>query len=119
LFRAIATGARVATGSNAPATPYGLGLHAELHLLAEIGLQPFQILKMASLDAARLIGAGEQLGSIQAGKLADMVIIDGDPLADISQATNIVMTIANGRPYPLAELISPGSLPNSVGKFYN
>jgi Tol biopolymer transport system component len=119
LFRAIATGARVATGSNAPVTPYGLGLHAELQLLAKLGLQPFQILKMASLDAARLIGAGEQLGSIRAGKLADLVIIDGDPLADISQAANIVITVANGRAYGLTELVSRGRRANSVGKFYN
>ena len=119
LFRAIATGARVATGSNAPVTPYGLGLHAELQILAKLGLQPFQILKMASLDAARLIGAGEQLGSIQAGKLADLVIIDGDPLADISQTANIVITVANGRAYELTELLSRGRRANSVGKFYN
>jgi Tol biopolymer transport system component len=119
LFRAIAAGARVAAGSNAPLTPFGLGLHAELRLLADIGLQPFQILKMASLDAARLIGAGEQLGSIQKGKLADLVVIDGDPLADISQAENIVITIVNGRAYEQTELISRGSRPTSVGKFYN
>ena len=118
-FRAIATGARVAVGSNAPWTPYGLGLHAELQLLADIGLQPFQILKMASLDAARLLGAGEQLGSIRKGKLADMVIIDGDPLKDISEAENIVITVANGRAYTLEELISRGIRANSVGKFYN
>jgi len=119
LFRAIATGARVATGSDAPATPYGLGLHAELQILASIGLQPFQILKMASLDAARLIGAGKQLGSIHTGKLADLVIIDGDPLADISEAANIVITVANGRAYGLPELITRGNRANSVGKFYN
>ena len=118
-FRAIATGARVAAGSNAPWTPYGLGLHAELQLLADIGLQPFQILKMASLDAARLLGAGEQLGSIRKGKLADMLVIDGDPLKDISEAENIVITVANGRAFALEELISRGNRANSVGKFYN
>jgi imidazolonepropionase-like amidohydrolase len=119
LFRAIATGARVGIGSDAPATPYGLGFHAELRLLDGIGLQPFQVLKMASLDAARLIGAADHLGSIHAGKLADLVIIDGDPLADIDDAGNIVITVANGRAYELEELISGGGRTKSVGKLYN
>ena len=119
LFRAIATGARVAVGSGAPASPYGLGLHAELQLLTDTGLQPFQVLKMASLDAARLIGAGENLGSIHVGKLADLVIIDGDPLADIGDSANIVITVVNGRVYGLDELLSRGNRANSVGKFYN
>lgn len=119
LFRAIALGARVVTGSGAPVTPYGIGLHAELRLLARSGLQPFQVLKMASLDAARILGAGDDLGSIQAGKLADLLIIDGDPLSDISQTARVIMTVMNGRPYEIAELLRPGGRPGSVGKFYN
>ncbi len=118
LFRAITQGARVATGSRAPMTPYGLGLQAELRLLGETGLRPFQILKMASLDAARIMGAGDDLGSIHAGKLADLVIIDGDPLANIGDTANVVMTIINGRPYGAEELLTPGGRAGSVEKFY-
>lgn len=118
LFRAIARGARVAAGSRAPITPYGLGLQTELRLLAETGLRPFQILKMASLDAARILGAGDDLGSIHAGKLADLVIIDGDPLARVGDAANVVTTIVNGRPYDAEELLTPGGRPGSVENFY-
>ena len=94
-------------------------MQAELRLLAETGLQPFQILKMASLDAARILGAGDDLGSIRAGKLADLVILDGDPLADIGDAANVVITIINGRPYEMAEIVAPGGRAGSVGNFYN
>lgn len=117
LFRAISRGARVVTGSAAPLTPYGQGLQAELRLLADTGLQPFQVLKMTSLDAARVLGAGKDLGSIQAGKLADLVIVDGDPLTDIGDTANVVITIINGRVYRIADLKRPGN--GSVGKLYN
>jgi len=119
LFRAVTQGARVVMGSDAPLTPYGLGLHTELQLLAASGLQPFQILKMASLDAARVLGAGDDLGSIEVGKLADLVIIDGDPLGTIDETVNVIITVANGRPYLLSELLRPGGRPRSVGKLYN
>jgi len=119
LFRAINQGTRVVVGSDAPFTPYGLGLHTELQLMAESGLQPFQILRMASLDAARVLGVGDDLGSIEAGKLADLIIIDGDPLKSIDDTANVVITVLNGRPYALNELLRPGSRAQSVGKFYN
>jgi hypothetical protein len=118
LFRSIAQGARVATGSRAPLTPYGLGLQAELQLLDATGLRPFQILKMATLDAARILGAGDDLGSIHAGKLADLVIVDGDPLTDIADTANVVTTLVNGRPYAADELLRPGGRAGGVGKFY-
>jgi hypothetical protein len=118
LFRALANGARVATGSRAPLTPYGLGLQAELQLLAATGLPPFQVLKMAGLDAARVLGAGEDLGSLHPGKLADLVIIDGDPLRNIADTANVVTTIVNGRPYSVEELLVPGGRAGGVGKFY-
>ena len=107
------------TGSDAPVTPAGLGLHAELRLLAQAGLQTFQILRMATLDAGRALGEGDQLGAIRAGYLADLVIIDGDPLGDIRAITNVTMTMIRGRPYSRRELSEPGGRPASVGNFYN
>ena len=117
LTRTIARGGRVAAGSGAPITPYGLGLHLELRFLTETGLQPFQVLKMATLDAARVLGVANELGSIQAGKLADLVIARGDPLADIGDAQQVIFTIINGRAYAHQELLVPGV--TAVGKLYN
>ena len=105
LFRAIARGGRVVTGSDAPLTPYGLGLHAEMWLLTRAGLQPFQVLHMATLGAARALGLDHELGSVEPGKLADLVIVAGDPLSDIADALQVETTFKDGRGYPVAELL--------------
>ena len=65
------------------------------------------------------MGAGDDLGSIEVGKLADLIIIDGDPLGTIDDTVNVIITVANGRPYLLSELLRPGGRPRSVGKLYN
>jgi Tol biopolymer transport system component len=107
LFIVVGRGGRVATGSNAPLTPPGLGLHVELQLLAQTGLQPFQVLKMATLDAARTLGLSSDLGSVEPGKLADLIIVKGDPLADITATADVIMTMVGGRPYYLTDLLQP------------
>ncbi|MDP6675908.1 MAG: hypothetical protein QGH93_13795, partial [Gammaproteobacteria bacterium] len=61
------TGGGIILGSEAPSTPQGLGLHGEMRRLVANGLQPFQVLKMASLDAARRLGSGSSLGLIRVG----------------------------------------------------
>ncbi|UCG72023.1 MAG: PD40 domain-containing protein [Chromatiales bacterium] len=115
LFRAVGRGARIVAGSGAPSVPAGLGLHAELRLLRQTGLQPFQVLRMATLDAAEAIGAGDAVGAIRPGLLADLVLVRGDPLKDIDDAANVEMTVINGRVYTRSGLMSgPG-----VGKFYS
>jgi Tol biopolymer transport system component len=114
-FRAVARGARLVAGSNAPTTPRGLGLHAELRLLTESGLQPFQVLSMATLEAARALGLEQELGRISAGKRADLVLIQGDPLTDIAAASAVVATMVEGRLYRFTTLV-PGV---NVGNFYN
>lgn len=115
LFRAVGRGARIVTGSGAPAVPPGLGLHAELRLLRQTGLQPFQVLRMATRDAAEAIGAADSVGAIKAGLLADLIVVRGDPLKDVGAAANVEMIIINGRVYTVPGLLAaPG-----VGKFYS
>jgi hypothetical protein len=105
LFRAVSRGARVVTGSDAPDVPWGLGLHAELQLLAGTGLQPFQVLRMATLDAAEALGLGKQQGRIAAGMRADLVLVDGDPLRNVAEARKIVATISRGRVFSSETLL--------------
>ncbi len=115
LFRAVGKGAQVVTGSDAPAAPWGLGLQAELRLLSRSGLQPFQILRMATLDSARALGLENELGKIAPGYRADLVLVAGDPLANIEDAINVVATLVDGRLYPASSL-APGA---GVENLYN
>lgn len=104
LSKLIARGALVGTGTDSPFTPFGTGLHAELRLYQREGLEPWQILHAATYQSARLTQVEHELGSIEAGKLADMVIVDGDPLKDVKELNNIEMTIKNGRRYTVEQL---------------
>ena len=100
--------------------PHGLGLHAELRLLRQTGLQPFQVLRMATLDAASAIGAENVLGSIKAGALADLILVQGDPLKAIEDAANVEMTMDNIRNWSpvLKEMEDQGDI-RIVGGMYD
>ncbi len=97
--------ALLVTGTDAPFVPYGAGLHAEFRLYRRAGLTPAQILHQATMKSAQAAGVASELGSIVAGKLADIVVVNGDPLANIGDADNVVMTIKNGQLYPIEELL--------------
>lgn len=84
----------------------GYGLHHELKLLVQSGLSPLQALRAATLIAAEALGKDNELGSVEPGKLADMLILNADPLADIDNASRIELIIKGGRQYRPAELLS-------------
>ena len=78
-------GSSRAEASSSPARtrrsfPYALAYHTELELFAQGGLTPFEVLQTATMRAAEALGEGANLGSIEAGKLADLVIVTDDPL---------------------------------------
>lgn len=98
-------GVRLLAGTDAPLTPVGLTLHKELELAVRAGLTPFEALQMATTAAAQLLGERADLGSIEVGKLADMAIVDGNPLADIRNTRNVRQVIVNGRIYGPKELL--------------
>ena len=86
--------------------PYAVSLHAELqHFVEEAGLSPLRALQTVSLHAAESLGAAEDLGSIEAGKLADIVIVDGNPLEEIRDARRVRTVIQNGQVYELEDLL--------------
>lgn len=106
--RIAAGGGRIAAASSSPLTPYGLGLHAELALLARAGLKPAQVLSMATVEAARLLGLEPHLGTVAPGRLADLLIVDGDPLADVTHALRLDTVVMNGEPRSLSDLLASG-----------
>ncbi|MEJ2087653.1 MAG: amidohydrolase family protein, partial [Gammaproteobacteria bacterium] len=99
--------ALLVTGTDSPFVPYGAGLHAELRLFARAGLTPAQVLKAATINSARAAGVDHDIGTLAPGMIADLVLVDGDPLADIRDADNVFMTIKNGRGYRLEALLQP------------
>ncbi len=102
----LATGTMtVVLGSKPSGLPAGLGLHAEFRALAAAGLTPEQTLRAAGVNAAAALGLGLQLGRIAVGSIADLVIVDGDPLADIDDALRIVGVVRNGRFFSTIGLI--------------
>lgn len=89
-------GGRVVAGTDAPFVPYGLGLHAELALFQAAGLPADQVLRMATADAALALGYAQDLGTIEAGKLADFLIVAGDPLVDLTVLRNGLQAVVKG-----------------------
>jgi Imidazolonepropionase and related amidohydrolases len=75
----------------------GLSLHQELALMVEAGLTPLEALQAATIHAARFLGKDKELGTIAAGKLADVVLLDASPLSDIHNTQKISAVFSNGR----------------------
>jgi hypothetical protein len=96
IARLVRAGGRVGVGSDAPAVPYGLGLHLELALLAQAGIANDQVLRMATAGGALALGLERELGTLEEGKLADFVVIDGDPLTEIADTLRIVAVAKGG-----------------------
>ena len=77
----------------------GFNLHRELELYVDSGIPAPEVLRIATLGAARVMKRDQDLGSIAPGKLADMVLVDGDPAARISDVRRVVLTIKDGITY--------------------
>lgn len=87
-------GGRVALGGHGEMQ--GLQVHWEMRLLSEGGMRPHDVLRVATKNGADAIGFGEDLGSLEAGKLADLIVLDRNPLDDLRATTSIRYVIKNG-----------------------
>lgn len=99
--RVVEAGGRASVGSGARP---GLGFHDALHALASSGMGTLDVLRLATVGGAEALGLTAQLGTIERGKLADLVILDRDPLADIRNALAIWAVVKDGRVYDGATL---------------
>ena len=101
IYRAHKAGVRILAGTDSPAQVVfpGSGLHDELRILASSGIPPGAVLKIATLEAAQFFDLDSLYGSIAKGKVADLVLLDKNPLASIDNVAEINMVIAQGNCY--------------------
>ena len=92
-------GVALLPGTDAPLrnSPPGFGLAGELELFVRGGMAPFDALVSATLQPARYFGIADSLGTIEAGKVADLVLLRNNPLAEIGNLRRIEAVVANGR----------------------
>jgi imidazolonepropionase-like amidohydrolase len=89
-------GVRIVAGTDSPFVTFADSLHVELILYEEAGIPNAKALKLATSFAAEALGAGDQLGSIEPGKIADLILIDGDPLSRMRDLRNVAWVMKNG-----------------------
>ena len=96
----------------------GLGIHWEMWALAEGGMRKSRVLRAATLNGAITIGLDNQIGKIEPGKLADLIVLDGNPLDDIRNTNTVRYTMINGRLYDAVTMNEIGNYDRPRCKFY-
>ena len=98
LPKAIDMGVRIACGTDAPAIPHGQNAK-ELCALVERGLTPMQAIRAATVTAAELVDAADELGQLATGYLADIIAVPGDPSVDIGRTLDVRFVMKDGQVY--------------------
>jgi len=94
--RAFKSGVKVAFGTDAGVYPHGLNAH-EFRKMVEMDLTPLQSIQAATVNAGDLLGWPDKVGAIEAGKWADIIAVDGDPLRDISTLEHVKFVMRGGQ----------------------
>lgn len=102
-----ASGAVVALGTDQSS---GAAAHRELELLVQSGIKPLEVIRIATHNSALLLGKADSLGSVEEGKLADLVLLNSDPTADIDNTADIALVMKGG------EIVDESKLPLPGGK---
>ncbi len=96
----------------------GLGAHWELWMLAQGGMSPLEALRCATANGAYYLGMEQELGSLEPGKLADLIVLEKNPLEDIRNSEAILYVMKNGRLYDAETLNEIGNHPRPRLPFY-
>lgn len=104
--RIVEQGGTVVVGTDSPINPSGISLVAEMQILVEYGgMTPLDVLRATTSISAEAMGYGHALGTVAAGRLADLVVIGEDPLTDIRAVRDVRHVVSDGRAYTLDELL--------------
>jgi N-acyl-D-aspartate/D-glutamate deacylase len=95
--RFVAAGGKMHSGSDPDSVLAGYGVHAELQLMIDAGLTPLQAIQSASLNVAQAWGKDKDFGSVEKGKIADLVIVRGDPSKDIFATQDVEKVFMEGK----------------------
>ncbi|MBL7719093.1 MAG: PD40 domain-containing protein [Flavipsychrobacter sp.] len=96
----------------------GLGAHWEIWMMAQGGMTPLEALRTATANSAKSLGLDGYVGSLKVGKLADLLVLDKNPLEDIYNTESIRYTMVNGRLYDAETMTETGNYNKRPGKFY-
>ncbi len=96
----------------------GLGVHWELQAMTHGGMEPHDALRAATLNGAEYLGMKQHLGSLEPGKLADLIVLDANPLEKVENAENVSMTVINGVVYDADSMDQVWPEVKPRGKFY-
>ncbi|MBI3669055.1 MAG: amidohydrolase family protein, partial [Acidobacteria bacterium] len=96
--RAIAKGVKIGFGTDSAVSPHGRNAE-EFHLLVEAGLKPIDALRAATSADADLLGVADKLGTLEPGKLADVIAVPGDPTQEIRQTEKVFFVMKEGVVY--------------------
>ncbi len=96
----------------------GLGTHWETWMLTQGGFSNWEALRAATIDGADYLGYGKEFGSLEAGKRADLVVVNGNPLADIRATADTVYVMANGRLFDAATMAEIGGRGRPAPTFF-
>jgi hypothetical protein len=106
-------GALVANGTDTPLVVPGISLHLNLRAAAMV-LGNYTALQTVTINAARMAFVEHDLGSLEVGKLADLIAVSGNPLADITAAANVQLVMKNGRAFTQAQILAPFRTPAAL-----
>ncbi len=96
----------------------GMGAHWELWNLQQGGMSNLEALRAATINGANYIGAGKDIGSLKVGKMADLLVLDKNPLENIQNSNSLVFTMVNGRLYDSNTMNEVGNEPKIRAPFY-
>jgi imidazolonepropionase-like amidohydrolase len=95
IAHAFASGVKVAFGTDAAVYPHGLNAH-EFAVMVKLGLTPLQSIQAATINAADLLGWSDKIGTVEPGRWADIIAVDGDPLQDVTTLERVKFVMKGG-----------------------
>ncbi|NJO01177.1 MAG: amidohydrolase family protein [Bacteroidia bacterium] len=96
----------------------GLGVHWEIWMLAQGGMTPMECLRAATIHGAKYIGMDKEIGSLETGKIADLIVLDKNPLENIQNTESVKYTMINGRLYDSDSMNEIGNQERKRSKFF-